>query len=218
MTSNATLRNLLSYFYEDPTNITTDGFTFILNGAPRNSAGVGFDGNNLNSRIADVAELSQTVQTVSGTAIQDAGFTGLPVSLQPNHLGREVDKSKTPGDFDEDYDAPDHNNWWLSLRRDDGSVIPSFHRPAVLNYLVNESQDWSNASNQEFNQLIASLQRATFRPLPIAQNELGNGSPSINERFTGGSAEYALRTALPINNNGSPEPVAAGIDRWRMGC
>ena len=198
MTSNATLRNLLSYFYEDPTNITTDGFTFILNGAPRNSAGVGFDGNNLNSRIADVAELSQTVP---GTAIQDAGFTGLPVSLQPNHLGREVDKSKTPGDFDEDYDAPDHNNWWLSLRRDDGSVIPSFHRPAVLNYLVNESQDWSNASNQEFNQLIASLQRATFRPLPIAQNELGNGSPSINERFTGGSAEYALRTALPINNN-----------------
>ncbi len=198
MTSGATLRNLLSYFYEDPTDIAKDGFTFVLNGAPRNSAGVGFDGNNLNESIADVAELAQTIP---GTAIQDAGFTGLPVSLQPNHMGREVDKSQTPGDFDEDYDAPDHNNWWLSLRRDDGTVIPSFHRPAVLNYLINESPDWSNATGQEFNQLMASLQRATFRPLPIAKNQLGNGSPSINERFTGGSPEYALRTALPVGTN-----------------
>ena len=198
MSSSATLRNLLSYFYKDPKDITKDGFTFILNGAPRNSAGVGFDGNNVNDTIADVAELRQNIP---GTSIQDAGFTGLPISLQPNHLGREVDKSKTPGDFDEDYDAADHNNWWLSLRRDDGTVIPSFHRPAVLNYLVNESPDWSSESSQAFNQLLASLQRGTFRPLPIAKNELGNGSPALNERFTGGSPEYALRTALPMGTN-----------------
>ncbi len=198
MTSGATLRNLLSYFYDDPQDITKDGYTFIINGAPRNSAGVGFDGNNLNDTIADVAELGQNIP---GTSIQDAGFTGLPISLQPNHLGRDVDKSKTPGDFDEDYDAPDHNNWWLSLRRDDGTVIPSFHRPAVLNYLINESPDWSNATSQEFNQLMASVQRGTFRPLPIAKDQLGNGSPALNERFTGGSPEYALRTALPMGTN-----------------
>ena len=197
MTSNATLQNLLSYFYEDPQDITHDGFKFILNGAPRNSAGVGFDGNNVNDTIADVTELQQNIP---GTSIP-AGITGLPVSLQPNHLGREVDKSKTPGDFDEDYDAADHNNWWLSQRRDDGTVIPSFHRPAVLNYLINEKNDWSGESVQEFNHLITSLQRGTFRPLPIAKDQLGNGSPAFNERFTGGSPEYALRTALPIRTN-----------------
>ena len=197
MTSGATLRNLLSYFYDDPTDITKDGYTFIVNGAPRNSPGVGFDGNNLNNTISDVPELAQKIPGTN----TNTGFTGLPIALQPNHFGRDVDKSKTPGDFDEDYDAPDHNNWWLSLRRDDGTVIPSFHRPAVLNYLVNELPDWSNATNDEFNDLIASLQRGTFRPLPIAQNQLGNGSPTLNERFTGGSPEYALRTALPMNNN-----------------
>ena len=197
MTSGATLRNLLSYFYDDPRDITKGGYTFILNGAPRNSPGVGFDGNNLNDTISDVQELVQKIPGTNTTV----GFTDLPISLQPNHFGREVDKSKTSGDFDEDYDAPDHNNWWLSLRRDDGTVIPSFHRPAVLNYLVNQSPDWSNATGQEFNQLIASMQRGTFRPLPIAEDQLSNGSPTLNERFTGGSPEYALRTALPVNNN-----------------
>ena len=195
---NATANAVRSLFYADNADLTNGGFKAVLNGSPRNSFGVGDDGNGIDEKI--MPNLGQPIELANGNFASDRGLD-LPVALQPNHLGRNVDKSLTSGDFDEDYDAPDFNNWFLSHRRADGTVIPSFHRPAVLNYLVNQENDWSSAGATEFQDLMVSLQRATFRPLPVAANQMAPGSVAINNRFTGGSSEYALRTALPINTN-----------------
>ena len=80
--------------------------------------------------------------------MQTAPIVGhaFPAALQRNHLGNQVDKNTilTPdgSDFDESYDAPDFFNWFLSHRHDDGTVIPSFHRPSVINYILNQVDNW----------------------------------------------------------------------------
>lgn len=187
-------------FYEDPADLTVGGFEFHVNGAVRNSAGVGLQGGNLNATVqteqASFGLGENPNQPISG-ANPPIGFVDLPISLQPNHFGVGLDKENTPGDFDEAHDAADHHNWFLSYRRPDGTVIPSFHRPAVLNYILNEVPDWTAATDENFRDLAVSLQRATFRPIPIAAGQLDppNISASINAGFDGGNGSFALRTA-----------------------
>ena len=173
--------------YPNAASLFLKSNTAWLNGRPRNSVGLGYD----------VATDSFDV------AVNDTypGLANLPVSLQPNHLLGSIDKSAISGDVDEDYDAADFNNWFLSHRNEDGSVIPSFHRPSVINYLLNQG-DASNVTR-----LLSSIRRGTFRPLPLAASQSadpgGNAIsfPAMNERFKGGSPEYALRSALPITND-----------------
>ncbi len=179
-----------------------------MNGVPRNSPGLGYD--------ASVAVPGHKVrQTTSATNLQQPSNPGavvggsnpaigfdLPVSFQPNHLGRNVDKSALLGDFDEEYDAADYYNWFLSYRDPStGKMIPSFHRPAVINYIANAVQDWSGASVSDFANVTASLARGTMRPLPIAAGQFGSGLPQVmNQRFTGGNKSYPLQAPLLINN------------------
>lgn len=147
-----------------------------INGRPRNAIGWGFRVNpNTGVDSFDHALLDPSTPSLPN----------LPASLQPNHRrGSSIDKSAISGDFDEDYDAADYNNWFLSHRNSDGSVIPSFHRPSVINYLMNDRSDYAV--------LLRSIERATFRPLPI----LGR-----NQKFKGGSSEYGLRAGAPIGQN-----------------
>ena len=201
-------------FYEDGADLTSGGRTFHLNGSPRNSRGLGYEtaSDTVSATIGGAAYLANLGMPAAPTVAYDAGTNpavglDLPVSLQPNHLGNQVDKSVIPGDYDEDYDAADHLNWFLSHRNADGSVTPSFHRPSVLNYLINESTDWSSASLADYRNLIAAISRATYRPLPIGSSQFRaddtsttdiDESAAINPRFTGSSADYVLRAPLNI--------------------
>lgn len=209
---------VLSLFYENTADLTVANgpYQFQLNGVPRNSRGLGYDDmvNNIDQTVGDFPQYRQPQnpnQPISGSN-QAAGFN-LPVALQPNHLGRNVDKStlvSNGGDFDEGYDAADFNNWFLSQRRADGSVIPSFHRPAAVNYILNQL-DWSAASPADFQNITASLSRATFRPLPISPGGFGGSGPAINDRFTGGSNEFALRTAMRPISAGQLDQIARAL-------
>ncbi len=176
------------------------GNTLRMNGVPRNSPGLGFD---LATSKSD--EMTSTHAPVGG----DTAFTGfnLPVALQPNHGVATFDKSAlanatTFRDFDEPYDAADFNNWFLSYRHSDGTVIPSFHRPSVINYILNEVAPWNSPSTLQQRQLLASLSRATFRPLPIkATNSSGGNilSSDVNPQFTGGNSNFALRLPMQVD-------------------
>jgi len=216
----------------------------VVNGVPRNATGALVDTVPINGLevLATKDSGNKVARGLRTRSENKAGITSLlPDQLQPNHMYRQVLKGSLPNrgnstgwryredyvtDFDEDYDAPDFNNWWLAHRRDDDSVIPSFHRPAVLNFLLNQevsSNDPDNApplpvtDPQIRGDLMVSLQRATFRPLPFnpqsfsrsfinqdrtpftlstAQNPLGH-----NQFFTGGNPEFALRTAGNSSNN-----------------
>lgn len=213
---NRAIRNL---FYQDPTDLTTGGYTIHVNGVPRNSRGLGYDvTSDLVSATtrggafaASLGQPSAPTLPINPSTNPAVGYD-LPVSLQPNHLGNQVDKSAIPGDYDEDYDAADHFNWYLSHRNADGSVTPSFHRPSVINYLINESSDWSSEPLTEYRDLIASITRATYRPLPIGRGQLRDDNTStvsfdeaaaINPRFTGSSSQFVLRTPLAIGAGGA---------------
>lgn len=177
----------------NPVGNSSAGFRLHMNGIPRNSPGIGFAGTNLDQTINPSL---QPLPLVSPPRI--AGLPNVPVSFQPNKLPILDDhlKNSFTGDFDEDYDAADFSNWFLSFTNEDGTVIPSFHRPAVINYLLNE-MDWTSADAISFSQALASISRATFRPLPIGRGEFGNPAP-IHALFTGGSKNYALRTPLEL--------------------
>ena len=198
---------LRGLFYEDPTDLTLDGFSIWLNGIPRNGKPVGaLDvAGRVSISASTVVDLVGEPDLTQPSDPDDAssaavGFD-LPIALQPNHLGTNVDKSLITGDFDEGYDAADHNNWFISHRRSDGTIIPSFHRPAVINYILNEI-DWSGTiAADDYRNTVASFARATFRPIPIAPSQLGAGSPELNSRFSGGSSSFALRTPLRMSTS-----------------
>ena len=186
-----------SLFYADPADLTQNGFRFRLNGVPQNSPGLGYSGGNL----------SQNVLAQGG-----GGFNDLPVSLQPNQLlafGTLPDKDLILGDADEGYDAPDMLNWWLSYRHPDGTVIPSFHRPSVLNYIINQ-ESWGSADYSQFRDLAVSLSRGTMRPLSIQTSDF-----ELNPNFTGGSENFGLRTQLKILSDGAATPQVINPPRAR---
>ena len=161
-------------------------FRMWVNSAPQNSPGIGL---------------------LNGSMVQFRLVLGhrVPVALLPNAYdgiatvigGNPVNKALLGGDYDEAYDAPDFNNWFLSgrVRVQDPSggfvdrVIPSFHRPSVINYLVN-LKDWSDSPTlPEVNEIVDALRRATYRPLPFPQ-------PDGRPVFSGGSSDFGLSTPL----------------------
>ena len=201
-----------SLFYETVVNSTTapsGGYTCRLNGVPLNSPGVGYNGTNINDLInfGGTMPLLQRDPSDTTTTPAAVGIPTLPVALQPNHIrlpaGSIVNKAATRGDFDESYDAADFNNWFLSYRHSDGKVIPSFHRPSVVNYILNET-DWSGAGTSEFTDGLVSIARSTFRPIPIAENQFAANSKPINAGFTGGNNSFALRTPLRLQAANGP--------------
>ncbi|TWT74171.1 hypothetical protein [Allorhodopirellula solitaria] len=197
------------------------GDSIWMNGVPRNSPGLGFDGTNVNDDAA-------TGYQFTPSNVGSVGFR-LPVALQPHSLGTNVNKGSataTPGsDFDEGYDAADFNNWFLSHQDPTTSkVIPSFHRPSVLNYILNENLDWANPPTDAYAHVIASVARSTFRPFPIAENQLVTtatapmvtSSPLIHEQFTGGSSSFALRLPLLMQGTGTPPTLNYTTARVRL--
>jgi|694.fasta_scaffold02766_18 hypothetical protein len=185
--------------------------SILINGAPRNSPGLGFqpiEGSGGGRVGIERPNLPQADRFFPG-------LTTLPMALQPNHFSSVIrDTQKVPvdpstglpdprqGDFDESYDAADFNNWFLSYRDSEGRVIPSFHRPSVLNYILNQSDFTSALGNTDprvrGNALVA-LGRSTFRPLPFAAGSVHSNSIfDWNSSFTGSNPNYALRTPITI--------------------
>ncbi|MFG0266214.1 MAG: hypothetical protein ACF8AM_13865 [Rhodopirellula sp. JB055] len=183
--------------------VPVNGDTIRMNGVPRNAVGIGYDGTNVNA-----------MAPINTATYGNVGFT-LPRAIQPNLLDPVVGKNTfitTDGsDFDESYDAADYNNWFLSYRDSSGVVIPSFHRPSVINYILNETTDWSPTSMSTiYSDVVASIARGTFRPIPIAENQLrllaAGGSDPIHPQFTGGNPSFALRAPLPMQRTGGATP------------
>ncbi len=132
------------------------------------------------------------------------------------------------GDSDESYDAPDFNDFWLAHSRTPSSgtlastdINPSFHRAALVNYIVNR-QDMSNTTSfteANFIALLNDIQGACGRPLGISVRGLESHAPysSANAFFDGGNTgSTSAIPALSLNlggswanwTSGSPSPFA----------
>ena len=163
------------------------GFQLRINARELNGLGYGiptnFDGG------TNTATLDPSTRR---TALQQ------PVGLLPGWQAR-IGADTTlhagfTGDSDESYDAPDYNDFWLAHRRGTASedIIPSFHRAALVNYIVN-SEDLTNTTSftqDDFLDMLDDIQRACARPLAINVVNLENVTPNsyVSEsRFFDGS-------------------------------
>lgn len=204
------------------------GARLRMNGVPRNSPGLGFYSDasvpvqggppTFNVDLRSTPQLDSYYSALRVNPVTFADATNpvlLPMALQPNHLRTfpsvmtkvHVNSStKLPlpqGDFDEAYDAADFNNWFLSYRDSDGKIVPSFHRPAVINYILNQPQiatALANNNPQVRMQVLVSLSRATFRPLPFLPGGV-HANRDVNSGFTGGNPNYALRSPVVLTND-----------------
>lgn len=95
-------------------------------------------------RLPDGTSQSVTVQSDTLPA------TDPPLALMPNHAARgtlnplpAVVNQLLQGGTDEGYDAPDYQTMFLAMvppnTTDSSQIIPSFHRPALLNYWTNRT-------------------------------------------------------------------------------
>ena len=186
--------------------------------------------------------------------------SGTPLNLLPGFhptwaLGGQVGANNlralslggaAPSDSDEAYDAPDHNDFYLAhasipdptlppgLPGQD--IIPSFHRAALVNYIINREGDLTDTSAPAFTQLkflsmLDDIRGACGRPLGISVINLDDGLPnyySANPFFDGSNLGSAIST--PVLNidlrgrwsnwtSGTPSPHEAFLTwaRWLTG-
>ncbi len=143
-------------------------------------------------------------------------------------------------DSDESYDAPDVNDFYLAHTRSplnvpdassDGlpgqDIIPSFHRAALINYIINREDlsDTSIFTQDRFLSLLDDIQGACARPLAITVINLEGHLPYVSANPFFDSNNIALSTAV-LNldlggswsnwGSGSPSPRDKFLDWARM--
>ena len=89
----------------------------------------------------------------NGTGVAGAGHNAALGNFKFNGL------NPNQTSMDEDYDAADLENWFLSVQSADGQVvIPSFHRPSVIRYDPTgtiPANDWQNVNQLNTNNPVA---------------------------------------------------------------
>ena len=164
--------------------------TILINGAPFSGTGFGFNPN--------TGELDLAVAP------------NMPVALLPNLPRNELDKilPELIG-ANEDYDAVDFQNMALAGQIPNaytGTVdtIPSFHRPALVNYWINnQNVDWGNDLD---------LQRAVIlRPMPFDHpNFTGSNPKTFNPAWNGQGNSNQF--AWDVDNDGDGRTDGVWLD------
>ncbi len=142
-------------------------YSFIINAVPLNSHGMGV--------LADGSNQYHVLDATAPNSVIDPAINAVPAGLQlrskelGNNAGGTINRLFDPditqtaqailnrqfqwGDTDEPIDAADFNTSFLAFRpsgaQNSGDIIPSFHRTALINYLVN-FKDPATYTEQEF--------------------------------------------------------------------
>ncbi len=153
------------------------GYPFIINGQRLNGFGMGFDPSTMNLTA------TEDVNTQPGAA-PNGNVASHPVAIafQPNYSAYRSSAAGLPnGDTDEPYDVPDYQNMFLAYFPVDaelGAASPSFVRPALINYLLNDfGASLASLSPNQLRSVLRALQRSTMRPLPIRGDPIAAGPP-----------------------------------------
>jgi hypothetical protein len=178
-------------------------FAFLINGVLFNGYGEGMGARNI-------------TQTLNIPASGSAGPVAVPAPFLPN---RSRDAAVRNGAQDEGFDVGDYRDTFLA-RRQNGLPIPSYHRPELINYLVNylgtNSVDLSGLNQDQLRQLVEQIRRATLRPLPFDENQhltaFGANDPTQRfQTFDGGNRSPGLGVVRQlILDEGNP------LDRQRL--
>ena len=169
---------------------TSVGYTIRINDRETNAYGLGIRAD------GDV----QQFPDLPAAKIMEASFL-------PRH--QALPTTTSTGDSDEPYDAADHNDVWLAHKRAGATsaadILPSFHRAALINYIVNKEPDLNNTAlftEAKFLEMLDLIERASPRPLGIYVAGLPTAPffySSMNRDFDGSNlGADATATVPPI--------------------
>ncbi|HMP08052.1 MAG TPA: hypothetical protein PJ982_17015, partial [Lacipirellulaceae bacterium] len=196
-----------------------NGSTILVNGRPFSGTGVGL---NPNVTAANQPKLNAAEQIPNVTL---ANGDLPPIALLPNAAFMQPSQVQTPNYFppgseditgrggpNESYDAVDFQNMFLALLPPEpvesqplasgtlsGMVIPSFHRPELLNY-------W-RAETLAAGGIPLPVNAALLRRVMLRPNWLDH------ELFTGSNPEYAESLAAFLANRNDAAAQAAMLGR-----
>lgn len=195
-------RNCLDLLFSSVTGTApnysfTGPYNFMISAGVTNSSGLGVD-------VAGSYAFTPLTPT-PGAPPTPSDYAGLiPDAFLGNHARTRADQgtSYTPtGDADEPYDAADFQNFFLAMRQADSAtgdpsdrITPSFHRQAVINYLMStgiipnlSSYTGTAVNKKQLLDYFELLRRATARPLSIFVKDFFSAGNhlSINPSFTG---------------------------------
>ena len=211
--------NAYDLFYFTDTSGTLRSHGMHLNAGPMNSYGSGV--------VVDIVGNPQTADAAPFISFLPAGSNQFPpttatepyrsiaTSILPNYsYAKLANPSFVPaGDADEPYDAPDFANYALShVFPSSGTpsaadVIPSYHRPAVINYIYSRLMAAKPLTDSNYNimdlySLIELVQRACGRPLSFTVRS-GNSTVQQNANFTGSNLGDYPAQAIDLDINWS---------------
>lgn len=213
----------------------TTGYQMWINARELNGLGYGiphnFDGDGVTATLTGASGIPLNLQP----GLQpNSDLSGDPPlgqiiggQIGANNSRDLTRRGAAPSDSDEAYDAPDNNDFFLAHTRlpltipdpanpsvaglPGQDIIPSFHRAALVNYIINR-EDLSSTSSftqDDFVRLLDDIQGACGRPLGISViNMEGPRSPnsyfSANPYFDGSNPGSAVSTpVLSIDLGGS---------------
>ncbi len=216
--------NVLAYSATDYSNASTYvPYRFLINDAPFTGVGYGLSTTkrkpNFTSNTADDIEdpnfgnLGQEAWLVPNSA--DAGLpanlvipgTGIPVGLLHNYNDPNDPFASTwrRGDTNEGFDAADYNDQYLAYQPPNPAtsedVIPSFHRPEVINHLVHLYGDPTAMNTASLIRMLNLIDYATARPLSITLRVSGNPVYQADAPFPGVAKSRNIRLRSSISNN-----------------
>ncbi len=192
--------------------IPSQGSTFLINGQAFSGMGAGFNpqanpstGPLLN-RTVGIAPSGKLVPTpVPGTG---DFFETIPTALLINWRGEpnsrpasgnpvNIAEYYAQGHLDESYDSPDFQNVFLAAEIATGGgnirVIPSYHRPALVNYFVTQLRNYLTT-----NYSLTAAQMAQIIIYPFGPD----GKPADGNPATPDDDELAPYTLVPPNVRG----------------
>lgn len=188
------------------------GFELHINAVPLNSHGIGVysDGSSQTHRITSgglsaVNPMPVALQTRYSNAIATGPLIDPSGGLVPP-LPPPFELQMLAGDSDEPYDVADFQNQFMSFTdagaTDSSHVIPSFHRAALINYIVN----WKDPLTYTEDDFITTLHRiemAVDRPLSIRVATPTRPGYTTHPNFSAGvlGTRLDLTVAAPWTTN-----------------
>ncbi len=203
---------------------TYDPYKFLINDSPFTGVGYGLD-------IAQTNEFGNIGKSV---IVDSTTNSHIPVGLLHSVEDAGFDDWRL-GDTNEGYDVADSRDWFMSYQpatvTSSQQVIPSFHRPEVINHLFHIAFENPGSVNaQQLVRILNLLDNATARPLSITlrapsitgslrpldkdDNPLPGLKKSRNIRFKSSTARPQTATQLDINLDNWPGTEVAKLQNF----
>ncbi len=201
------------------------GYRYVINDMPFSGFGYGIESDPTHPNFGNLDQsrlVPGTEETSPGT--YTAGRESVPIALLPNYdylrktLGSNAVGSEqvngagalveVTGSTNEGYDVADFHDYFLAhipapptgrtpFVPNQGEIIPSFHRPELVNYIAQFMAAGGSASGlttDKVQRLVRLVDYACARPLSYTLRNGASVVTSKNPNFTGRNDSYSIPT------------------------